>query len=209
MLEGYSDEELVRVCQQCAPGPNRNAHAEELFRRHVRRVGLWCLRMVGDRESAADVAQEVFVKVFQKLDSFRGDAQFSTWLYTVTRRHCYDFVRSRSNDATTGAADGEWDNVADANAVDPLAALEGAQSRAAAHAILRESLDEVERQVFILHFGEGLTLAAITRLLRLKNTSGAKAYIVSAKRKIRRATERWRASGRLASRGAGPSVRDG
>jgi DNA-directed RNA polymerase specialized sigma24 family protein len=57
--------------------------------------------------------------------------------------------------------------------------------------LLTATLDETERTVFTLHYGEELPLDAITRLLRLENSSGAKAYIVSAKRKLSRAAERW------------------
>jgi len=49
--------------------------------------------------------------------------------------------------------------------------------------------------VFTLHYAEDVPLDAITRLLRLENASGAKAYIVSAKRKLARAAERWKAAG--------------
>jgi len=49
--------------------------------------------------------------------------------------------------------------------------------------------------VFTLHYGDGMPLDAITRLLRLQNASGAKAFVVSAKRKLARATERLRARG--------------
>lgn len=43
-----------------------------------------CLRVMGDRTEAEDVAQEVFVAVFKYIDSFRGDSKFSTWLYRIT-----------------------------------------------------------------------------------------------------------------------------
>jgi DNA-directed RNA polymerase specialized sigma24 family protein len=62
-----------------------------------------------------------------------------------------------------------------------------------AHQLLDEALDETEKKVFTLHYGDELTLATITRLLGLRNQSGAKAYIVSAKRKLNRSLQRWRA----------------
>jgi hypothetical protein len=56
---------------------------DELFRRHHRRVALWCLRLAGERETAADWAQEVFLIAYKNLGSFRGESKFSTWLYTI------------------------------------------------------------------------------------------------------------------------------
>ena len=45
-------------------------------------------RMLGNREEAEDLAQEVFVTVFKSIDGFRGDSKFSTWLYRITANHC-------------------------------------------------------------------------------------------------------------------------
>lgn len=55
----------------------------EVVRQYQHRVFNICLRMLGSREEAEDVAQEVFVAVFKHIDSFRGDSQFSTWLYRI------------------------------------------------------------------------------------------------------------------------------
>ncbi len=52
--------------------------------------------------------------------------------------------------------------------------------------LLNESLDNTEKVVFTLHYGEDVPLDTISRMLRLENQSGAKAYIVSAKRKLAR-----------------------
>lgn len=59
--------------------------------------------------------------------------------------------------------------------------------------LLEDYLDDTERHVFTLHFGDDMPLDAITRLLGLSNASGAKAYIVSARRKLAKALERLRA----------------
>jgi len=61
------------------------------------------------------------------------------------------------------------------------------------HALLDQALDETEKKVFTLHYGDDLPLDAITRLLDLRNRSGAKAYIVSARRKLKRAARQWKA----------------
>ncbi|WP_366515003.1 RNA polymerase sigma factor [Solimonas terrae] len=58
---------------------------EQLYRRHVGRVFGLCLRLVdGDRARAEQHTQDAFVRAWEKLASFRGDAQFSTWLHRLT-----------------------------------------------------------------------------------------------------------------------------
>jgi RNA polymerase sigma-70 factor, ECF subfamily len=65
-----------------------------LVRRHQAHVYTLCLRVLGDREDAADAAQEALVIVARKLDTFRGDARFTTWLHRVTMNVCYDQLRA-------------------------------------------------------------------------------------------------------------------
>ena len=61
---------------------------ETLVRTHQQRVYNIVYRMLGNREEAEDVAQDVFVTVYQNIGSFRGDSKFSTWLYRVAVNHC-------------------------------------------------------------------------------------------------------------------------
>ena len=67
----------------------------------------------------------------------------------------------------------------------------------AARALLDRELTDTEKRVFIMHYGDDVPLLTITRLLGLENRSGAKAYLVSARRKLARALSRLRASERL------------
>ena len=57
---------------------------EELVRRHQKRVYWLARRIVGNHDDADDVVQEVFIKVYHGLRNFRGEANFSTWLYRIT-----------------------------------------------------------------------------------------------------------------------------
>jgi len=57
---------------------------EEIFRLHHRRVYSLCLRMIGNSTEAEDLTQDVFVQVFRKLGSFRGESAFTTWLHRLT-----------------------------------------------------------------------------------------------------------------------------
>jgi RNA polymerase sigma-70 factor (ECF subfamily) len=57
---------------------------QELYERHNRRVYSLCLRMTGNVVEAEDLAQEVFIQLFRKIGSFRGESAFTTWLHRLT-----------------------------------------------------------------------------------------------------------------------------
>jgi RNA polymerase sigma-70 factor (ECF subfamily) len=190
-LEALSDAELVSN-HLAAGGGGASIWLQELFRRHYTKVVTWCLRVTGDREEAYDLAQRVFVKAQSHLGAFRGDSKVSTWLYSIARSECLNHLKSRS--PLDDALD---QGVAEALPDDPQSrpeqVLELRSSVQAARALLDRELTDTEKRVFTLHYGDDVPLQTITRLLRLKNSSGAKAYLVSARRKLARALQRWRA----------------
>jgi RNA polymerase sigma-70 factor, ECF subfamily len=75
----------------------------------------------------------------------------------------------------------------------PYTALERASAAQTVLEMLNQGLDETEKTVFTLHYGDDVSLDAITRLLNLQNSSGAKAFIVSAKRKLARLVQQRKA----------------
>nr|WP_246034092.1 sigma-70 family RNA polymerase sigma factor [Thalassotalea mangrovi] len=70
---------------------------QQLYQLHIGRVYALCVRMIADREQAEDVAQEVFVQVWLKLDKFRGDSKFSTWLHSVATNTALSHLRKQKN----------------------------------------------------------------------------------------------------------------
>lgn len=65
-----------------------------LVRRHEATVFAVCMRVLGNRDDAADAAQDALVNVARNLDRFRGDARFSTWLHRIALNACYDQLRA-------------------------------------------------------------------------------------------------------------------
>jgi RNA polymerase sigma-70 factor, ECF subfamily len=196
-LEQLLDEELVANYRSNAEARDRDLYIDELFRRNYAKVARWCLRFTADRDSAADLAQEVFAKAYQNLSSFQGQSKFSTWLFVIARNHCLNAVRANARQATELTTDDSEDillAIAD-RAPDAHTLMEKAATAQTVRRLLSEALDETEKMVFTLHYGEDVSLDAITRLLRLENQSGAKAYIVSAKRKLARLVQQWKARG--------------
>lgn len=67
----------------------------QLMNKYKRTVFGFCFRYTGNREDAEDVSQEIFIKVFRNIRSFRGDSKFSTWLYRLTVNTCLNHARWR------------------------------------------------------------------------------------------------------------------
>jgi RNA polymerase sigma-70 factor, ECF subfamily len=72
----------------------------EVVRLHGDKVFNLVLRMVGTRAEAEDIAQEVFVTVFKSIDSFRGDAKFTTWLLRIAANHSKNRIKYLARRAT-------------------------------------------------------------------------------------------------------------
>jgi RNA polymerase sigma-70 factor (ECF subfamily) len=69
---------------------------EKLVTRYQNKIMGYVGRMTnGDREEAEDITQEAFIKAYRSLDSFRGQASFSTWLYKIATNLCIDRARTR------------------------------------------------------------------------------------------------------------------
>ena len=189
-MEPLPDEELVGR-YRAAIGPEREMLLNQLFERHHTRVAAWCLRMTGDVDAATDLAQEVFLKAFQNLESFRSQSKFTTWLYSIARNHCMDALKSRAA-APVLAGEAALEQVQDVHAGELLAIMERREAEQLVRRLMRESLDETEAKVMTLHYVHELPLDAVTRVLELTNSSGAKAYVVSARRKLARAFSQWK-----------------
>jgi len=191
-VQELSDEDLVAKFRTEAGSPGVETWINELFQRYHTRVAAWCLRFTGDRESAADLAQDIFLKAYRNLDSFRGDAKFSTWLFSISRNHCVNEMKSRSIRPEETSDPLVLDLTA-GKAVSALQSLENEESLESMRVLIEATLDETEKKVMSLHYAEEITLDSITRLLGLTNASGAKAYVVSAKRKLGASLQRWKA----------------
>ncbi|HEV7376077.1 MAG TPA: sigma-70 family RNA polymerase sigma factor, partial [Pyrinomonadaceae bacterium] len=82
------------LAQKAASGDMQSF--EQLYQRHNRRVYSLCLRMTQNVSEAEDLAQEVFIQLFRKIGSFRGESAFTTWLHRLTVNQVLMHFRKRS-----------------------------------------------------------------------------------------------------------------
>ncbi len=78
-LPELNDADVVRLAQH-----GDAAAFERIYRLHRRKVYNLCLRMTGDRTEAEDLTQDVFLQLLRKIDTFRGESAFSTWLHRMS-----------------------------------------------------------------------------------------------------------------------------
>ena len=142
-----SDKQLLEL----ARAGDRRA-LDEILARHERQIFRFGLRMCGNEDDARDVLQDTLLTAFQKVHSFRGDAQLSTWLYQIARNFC---VRSRRGGPATAVDEREAAAVPSGD-TPPDAEVHARQiGELLQSAIL--TLPESQREVLVLRDVEGLS----------------------------------------------------
>ena len=147
----------------------------ELVDEYRDRVFSLTFRMLGNREEAEDLAQEVFITIFKSIDSFRADSKFSTWLYRITANHCKNRIKylARRHDRKKSEFDEKIDRQASASAsavprnpVQPDEKLENAEMEVVLQRAI-ESLDEDHRLLVILRDVQELSYDEICEITNL------------------------------------------
>ncbi len=115
------------------------------------------LRMLGHRQDAEDATQEAVLYAWRRLDAFRGDARFSTWLHRILVSRSIDAMRRRRPAA-------ELAETVDARAADPAAQVAAADLEDAVRAAI-DSLPPVQRVTLLLRVDHGISYAEIAYVL--------------------------------------------
>lgn len=138
----------------------------KLVVRYQDRVYNLCYRLLGSEEEARDVAQEVFVTIFQKIDHFRGDAKLSTWIFRVATNHAKNRIKylarrhDRDKDSFEDMHVKPSDGRLSASVPRPDQVLDGNRLEAFLQRELA-ALDEDQRTVVVLRDVQGLTYEEI------------------------------------------------
>ena len=163
----------------------------ELVERFKNRVYNTCLGFLHNRQDAEDAAQEVFIRIFESIGDFRGDASLATWIYRIAVTRSLEVIRYRKrgkrraffesltseSEATAGAADEEYFE-------HPGVALE---QKERAGILFREieKLPENQKVAFTLHKVEGLAYKEIAEVMDT-TLSAVESLMHRAKRNLRK-----------------------
>lgn len=150
---------------------------DALITRYQRRVIGLCFRHLNSYEEACDLAQEVFIQVFQHLAQFQGKSSFSTWLYRVSLNACYNrqrYFKAKGRSGVTSLdgilerREADADTSALMRGKDPgaLQGMERDETRDQVQQAL-QSLDEGQRKVVDLVDIEGLSYEGAAQILKV------------------------------------------
>lgn len=155
---------------------------EEIYNRHHRRVYAICLRMLQNTAEAEDLTQDVFIQLYRKIGSFRGDSAFTTWLHRLTvnqvlmhfRKRNVKFEKTTEEGETPVQIVGGTENPDKMPIVDKIA-LENAI----------QQLPEGYKNVFVLHDVEGYEHEEVARILGC-SVGTSKSQLHKARLKLRK-----------------------
>jgi RNA polymerase sigma-70 factor, ECF subfamily len=174
----------AEVIQQAREG-NRTAF-EYLYRVHARRVYAVCLRMIGDPTEAEDLAQEVFLLLFRKVHTFRGESAFSTWLHRLVVNLVLMHLRRKSLPAVSIEATPDPDDESSVPPIDIGAldlSLEGSIDRINLARCIAD-LPLGYRTIFVLHDIQGYEHNEIAKMLG-RSVGDSKSQLHKARTRLR------------------------
>ena len=160
---------------------------EAVVKEYEKNVYNLALRMTGNSEDAADMAQEAFIKAYNSLTAFRGDSKFSVWLYRIVSNVCLDFLRSRSRKQTVSLStendDGEE---VELDIADETHSPEQLLDRSLTRDAVRRGLAALppdHREILLLREIQGLSYEEIADVLGLE-AGTVKSRIFRARKKL-------------------------
>ena len=164
-----TESELVRRAQK----GDEEAFAA-LVEQNQSRIYNLALRMTGNPDDAAELAQEAFLNAWRGLSKFQGGSSFATWLYRLTSNACIDFLRRekrRGGGMSMTVSLDDDDEERQVELPDLRYSPEAEAQRSEVRQALRDglkSLSEEHRKVLVLRELDGLSYAEIGALLRLE-----------------------------------------
>lgn len=142
---------------------------EELVRRYQRPISAYVYRMVGDYETALDLTQEIFIKIYNSLSRYRPEFKFSTWIYKIAHNAAIDHLRrssGRERSLVGGTSSDSYDLPIESEGLTPEQQTEREERRVEIELVVR-SLPTAYRELIVLRHSQDLTYEEIVEVTGL------------------------------------------
>jgi len=159
-----ADRELVATAVSGVEGS-----FEELVRRYQRPISAYVYRMVGNYESALDLTQEIFIKVYSSLNRYRAEFKFSTWIYKIAHNAAVDHLRrtaTREQSLVVGTEGDQFDMPIESGRLSPEQESEQRERRIEIETVVR-ALPANYRELVILRHSQDLSYEEIVEVTGL------------------------------------------
>jgi RNA polymerase sigma-70 factor, ECF subfamily len=159
-----TDTDLVATAINGAEGS-----FEELVRRYQRPISAYVYRMVGNYESALDLTQEIFIKVYGSLRKYRSEFKFSTWIYKIAHNAAVDHLRrssTREQSLMNGGDGDQFELPIECRRLSPEQESERKERRVEIESVVR-ALPANYRELIILRHSQDLTYEEIVEVTGL------------------------------------------
>ncbi len=154
-MKEFSDEQLARLFIET----QQNVYFERLYERYCDKVYRKCLSFTKDASKAEDLTHDIFLKLVVKLGSFKEQAKFSTWLYSITYNHCTDHIRSASHRNEVYRDEG-WERIESMD--DNLAEIAEMEAQRLKQAL--EHMPPDERSLLLLKYQDDVSIREIAEM---------------------------------------------
>lgn len=172
----YTDEELVQLFVET----QRNQYFEELYERYSDRVYRKCISLVKDQAKAEDFVHDIFLKLILKLGTYKENARFSTWLYSITYNYCMDQLRLNKKRKEV-YSDEEIDVPDD---IDLNTLFEDPEVETKRLGTALEILNTEEKSILLMKYQDELSIREIASIFKITE-SAAKMRLLRTREKLR------------------------
>ncbi len=163
-----------KVIEASKKGDNRARY--ELYGLYSKAMFNICYRMMNNREEAEDMLQEAFTQAFTKLESFRYESNFGSWLKRIVVNTCINAINKRKVDLTYCEEFYDYDSEEESNEYEPEYTIANITQA-------MEQLPEGGRMIFSLYLLEGYDHGEIAQILKIKEST-SKTQFMRAKRRV-------------------------
>ena len=175
-IHSLTDEALVEAIVKT----NNTLLFEVLYDRYATMVYNKCYGFAKDADEAKDLTQDVFLKLFVKLASFKGKSKFSTWLYAFTYNHCVNYV-TRNTAKKIEKQSVSSDTIENIGEAEPEIGIE--EMKVAQLKKVMELISPDEKMILLLKYQDNLSIKEISSALEL-GESAVKMRLKRAKDKL-------------------------
>lgn len=174
-MESYDERKVMALLSD---QKTRRKAFEMVVRQYSEQLYWLVRRIVLTHEDSNDVMQNVFIKAWSRLDTFRNDSKLSTWLYRIAVNESLDFMRRQKNMAAI-AADAGDSSVADMLMADRY--FDGDKAAAMLYEAMSR-LPEVQRMVFNMKYFDDMKYSEMSKILNTSEGALKASYHIAVKK---------------------------